>query len=81
MKLIALGLAAVMGLAGSALHAQTYPAKPIKIIVAYPAGQGTDIATRYLAQRRGKSRRHPAQQGKRQRGQESARAGNAHKTR
>ncbi|WP_159917683.1 tripartite tricarboxylate transporter substrate binding protein [Pantoea sp. 18069] len=50
MKFIALGLAAVMGLAGSAaLHAQTYPSKPIRIIVAYPAGQGTDIATRYLA--------------------------------
>lgn len=29
--------------------AETYPSKPIRIIVAYPAGQGTDIATRYLA--------------------------------
>lgn len=27
-----------------------YPTKPIKIIVAYPAGQGTDIATRYLSE-------------------------------
>ena len=26
-----------------------YPSKPIKIIVAYSAGQGTDIATRYIA--------------------------------
>jgi len=50
MKRIILGWAAVMGLAASAaLQAQTYPSKPIKIIVAYPAGQGTDIATRYLA--------------------------------
>ncbi|HAX20682.1 MAG TPA: twin-arginine translocation pathway signal [Hydrogenophaga sp.] len=32
-----------------AAHAQTYPSRPIKIIVAYAAGQGTDIATRYLA--------------------------------
>lgn len=32
-----------------AAHAQTYPQRPIKIIVAYAAGQGTDIATRYLA--------------------------------
>jgi tripartite-type tricarboxylate transporter receptor subunit TctC len=32
-----------------AVHAQTYPSRPIKIIVAYAAGQGTDIATRYLA--------------------------------
>ncbi len=28
--------------------AQAYPDKPIRIIVAYPAGQGTDIAARYL---------------------------------
>lgn len=32
-----------------AANAQTYPQRPIKIIVAYAAGQGTDIATRYLA--------------------------------
>ena len=32
-----------------AAHAQSYPQRPIKIIVAYAAGQGTDIATRYLA--------------------------------
>lgn len=50
MKRFALGWAAIIGLAATpALHAQAYPAKPIKIIVAYPAGQGTDIATRYLA--------------------------------
>ncbi len=30
--------------------AQDYPNRPIRIIVAYPAGQGTDIATRYLAE-------------------------------
>ncbi len=33
-----------------AAMAQAYPSKPIRIIVAYPAGQGTDIATRYLAE-------------------------------
>jgi len=50
MKFAALGLAAALGLlAAPALQAQSYPNKPIKIIVAYPAGQGTDIATRYLA--------------------------------
>lgn len=50
MRAVALGLAAVMNFAASpALMAQTYPSKPIRIIVAYPAGQGTDIATRYLA--------------------------------
>jgi len=35
-------------LAGAAL-AQAYPDKPIRIIVAYPPGQSTDIATRYFA--------------------------------
>jgi tripartite-type tricarboxylate transporter receptor subunit TctC len=43
--------AALCGLAlGSALAQQPYPNKPIKIVVAYAAGQGTDIATRYLAE-------------------------------
>ncbi|MGA0572672.1 Bug family tripartite tricarboxylate transporter substrate binding protein [Variovorax sp. VNK109] len=49
-------LAAVMTILASAVlgtpaaTAQAYPSKPIRIIVAYPAGQGTDIATRYLAE-------------------------------
>ena len=43
-----IGLAAMVGLAAAAV-AQPYPTKPIRIVVAYPAGQGTDIATRYLA--------------------------------
>jgi len=30
--------------------AQGYPNKPVKIIVAYQAGQGTDVATRYIAE-------------------------------
>lgn len=41
-------LVAVLAPWGAA-HAQAYPNKPIKIIVAYAAGQGTDIATRYIA--------------------------------
>jgi tripartite-type tricarboxylate transporter receptor subunit TctC len=31
--------------------AQGYPNKPVRIIVAYQAGQGTDVATRYIADR------------------------------
>ncbi|OZI58822.1 Bug family tripartite tricarboxylate transporter substrate binding protein [Bordetella genomosp. 1] len=30
--------------------AETYPAKPVRVIVPYQAGQGTDVATRYLAE-------------------------------
>lgn len=37
-----------LAVAGTAL-AQGYPTKPIKIVVAYPPGQSTDIATRYFA--------------------------------
>lgn len=33
-----------------ACHAETYPAKPIKVIVPYAVGQGTDIAARYVAE-------------------------------
>ena len=43
----------------SALQAQTYPSKPIKIIVAYAAGQGTDIATRYIADQMAKDLGQP----------------------
>lgn len=35
--------------AGSALG-QVYPSKPVRIIVPFPAGQGTDVATRHLAE-------------------------------
>jgi tripartite-type tricarboxylate transporter receptor subunit TctC len=30
-------------------HAQTYPTKPVRIIVPYAAGQGTDVVTRHIA--------------------------------
>ena len=39
----------------NAAFAQGYPAKPVRIIVAYPAGQGTDIATRHLADQLGRA--------------------------
>ena len=41
-------LAALLAACGSAF-AQPYPSKPVKIIVAYQAGQGTDVATRHFA--------------------------------
>ena len=48
-----IGMAASLPLLGAARYAKAqhsdYPNRPVKIIVAYPAGQSTDIATRYLA--------------------------------
>lgn len=37
-------------LAIPAAASQDYPSKPVRIIVPYQAGQGTDVATRYLAE-------------------------------
>jgi len=44
--------ALVAGLAAAPLAlGQAYPSKPVRIIVAYQAGQGTDTAARYIAER------------------------------
>ena len=48
--MLALGLIASMAL-GATATAQTYPNKPVRIIVPYQAGQGTDVITRYLAEK------------------------------
>jgi tripartite-type tricarboxylate transporter receptor subunit TctC len=39
--------------------AQAYPTKPIRIIVPYQAGQGTDVATRYIAEQLGRALGQP----------------------
>jgi tripartite-type tricarboxylate transporter receptor subunit TctC len=50
----ATGLLAALLLTGEAA-AQTYPARPVRIIVPYQAGQGTDVAARHLAEQLSKS--------------------------
>ena len=50
MKLLNTIGAALIALASTTnVAAQGYPNKPVRIIVAYQAGQGTDVATRYFA--------------------------------
>ena len=42
---------ACLALGAGLACAQTYPAKPIRLIVTYPAGGGTDFAARLVAQK------------------------------
>ena len=44
----AVGLLAL--LSSYAATAQTYPTRPVRIIVPYQAGQGTDVVARYFAE-------------------------------
>jgi tripartite-type tricarboxylate transporter receptor subunit TctC len=46
---------AFAALAISAAHAEVYPSKPIRMIVAYPPGGGTDIVGRVVAQKLGEA--------------------------
>jgi tripartite-type tricarboxylate transporter receptor subunit TctC len=54
---LALGLVLVLGFAAGAVHAQVanYPDRPIKILVGFGAGGGTDIVARILAQKMSES--------------------------
>ena len=54
MNFLASVLLALACLAGNA-SAQSYPAKPVRVIVPFPPGQGTDVATRHIAEQLGKA--------------------------
>lgn len=49
LKSIATGLAVALGLLAPTAHAQTYPSKPVKILVAYTAGGAADVLARAIA--------------------------------
>ncbi len=51
--------AAILGGAGSAFAQQPYPSKPIRMIVPYPAGGGTDTVGRLIGQRLAESLGRP----------------------
>ena len=46
---------AALAISAAAAHAEIYPAKPIRMIVAYPPGGGTDIVGRMVAQKLGEA--------------------------
>lgn len=59
MKRITGILLALLAFSSHSAMAQTYPTKPIRIVVPYQAGQGTDVATRYLAEHLGRALGQP----------------------
>ena len=54
MRIAALSLAIVAALTGAA-HAQNYPSKPIRFVLPFPPGGGTDTLARIVGQKLGES--------------------------
>ena len=51
MIFIVRGFAAVLALASCLAHAQPYPFKPVRVIVPFAPGGGTDISARQFSQK------------------------------
>jgi tripartite-type tricarboxylate transporter receptor subunit TctC len=58
-KLIQRTLGLLLFASAALAQAQAYPSKPVRLIVPYAVGQGTDIASRYLADELGKELKQP----------------------
>src|SRR4051794_14917901 len=54
-RFIAGAIAAMLAVALPTTHAETYPSKPIKLIVPFPAGGTTDVLARVVGQELTKS--------------------------
>ena len=58
-KLLNILAGAVLALSAIGAHAQTWPARPVKIIVPFPAGGLADILARQLSEELGKVWKQP----------------------
>ncbi|MFZ9347026.1 MAG: tripartite tricarboxylate transporter substrate binding protein, partial [Burkholderiaceae bacterium] len=59
MPMVAAVVSVVMGAFSGSISAQTYPSKPLRLVVPFPPGGPTDIVARPLAQMLGEAFKQP----------------------